>query len=75
MKINVKVIPNAAKNEIVLISENNYKIKVSSPPSDGKANTALIKLLADYFKVPKKAVNIKTGMSSRKKIIEINGNS
>lgn len=40
-------------------------------PVDGAANTALVKLLAEYFQVAKSCVVIKTGANSRHKIIEI----
>lgn len=59
MKISVKVIPNAKQNEIVSDSfdENNIrtlKIKVNQVPEDGKANKAVIEMIAKYFKIKKK---------------------
>lgn len=76
MKISVKVIPNAKQNEVVddafdLLGARILKVKVNQPPEDGKANKAVIELLAEYFKVRKSAVSIIAGETSRNKIIEI----
>lgn len=71
MRIYVKVTPRAGKNEILKISEGEYKIKVTAPPEKGKANEAVVEILADYFGVPKSSVNIIGGKSARVKIIDI----
>ena len=76
MKISVKVIPNAKQNEVVddvfdLLGARILKVKVNQPPEDGRANKAVIEILADYFKVKKSAVSIISGETSRNKIIEI----
>ena len=71
MRIYVKVTPRAGKNEIVKISEGEYKVKVTAPPEKGKANEAVTELLADYFGVSKSSVNIVGGKSTRMKIIDI----
>jgi uncharacterized protein (TIGR00251 family) len=69
--IDVTVKPHARKPEIVRISEIRYRVFVHAPPHEGEANRALIELLADYFSVPKSAIKIVRGLSSRKKILEI----
>jgi uncharacterized protein len=50
-----------------------YKVYVTAPPEDGKANKKLIELLAEYFKVPKSQIRIVKGEISRNKIVEIIG--
>ncbi|MFN6222240.1 MAG: DUF167 domain-containing protein, partial [Dolichospermum sp.] len=45
-----------------------------SPPIDGKANEELIKLLAKKFDVPKSSITIKSGVTSRNKLIIIDKN-
>ena len=70
MKINVKVIAAAKRNEIIK-EENSFKVYVNKPAVDNKANLAVIELLADYFKVRKNSVNIIKGQKSKNKIIEI----
>jgi uncharacterized protein len=70
MKITVKVTPHA-KTEEVVQQDDIYLVKVRAAAKEGKANDAVIKLLAAYFKVPKSTVTIKTGITGRNKIVEI----
>lgn len=70
-QIKVKVITNAKKNEVVE-GEGMFKVYVNAPPVDGKANKAIIEVLAEYFKVRKSNVKIIRGEKSKQKIIEIN---
>jgi uncharacterized protein (TIGR00251 family) len=72
MKLNVTVVPNAKNLEIIKIGENDYKIKVDAPASEGKANKRLIEILAEHFKVSKYSVSIMRGLKSKNKIVEIN---
>jgi len=71
MRIYAKVFPRAPKNEVLKISDEEYKVRVTAVPEKGKANVAVIKLLADYFGVPKSLINIVGGKSTRVKIIDI----
>lgn len=73
MRIYVKAIPRSSRNEVVKISEGEYKVKVTAPPVDGEANNMLIKVLAEYFKVPKSSLEIVGGKSAKKKIVDVNG--
>lgn len=49
------------------------KVAVTAPPEDGKANKALIKLLAKAWKLPKGAMTIKKGAKDRRKTLFIEG--
>lgn len=70
MILNVKVAPNARKNEIR--KEGNYwKVNLTAPAEKGKANRLLIKLLSQEFKLKKNQVKIIQGEKSRYKIIQI----
>lgn len=71
MRIKVKVIPGAPKALIMVISSEELRVKVKSPPDKGKANRELIELLADHYGVAKSYVRIIRGETSRHKIIEI----
>lgn len=68
--INVKVKPNSKFNKIEFKNQK-YTIYVSDPPKKGKANKKIIKLLSDYFSISKSAINIKSGITNKNKIIEI----
>jgi hypothetical protein len=71
VKIWVSVKPRAKREEVKKISEGEYIASVHAHASEGKANQALIELLAGYFSVPKSSVTIIRGESSRRKLIEI----
>lgn len=51
--------------------QEQYKIWVNAPPEDGKANKAVIELLADYLEISKSKINIVGGLTNRNKIVEI----
>ena len=70
-RITIRVTTNARKNSIEEEEEGGLKVKVNSPAVDGKANKAVINLLAAYYGVRKSAVSIVKGEKSRDKIIEI----
>ena len=72
MKIQVKVKPNS-KTEEVIQEGDSFIVKVKEPPKEGKANQAVIKLLAEHFDVPQSQVRILSGFRSRNKVIEIEG--
>ncbi len=71
MRIYLKVIPKSSQNKIEQIAENEYKAWVTVVPEKGKANQAVIKLLAKYFKVAKSQIEIVGGKTVRTKIIDI----
>jgi uncharacterized protein (TIGR00251 family) len=72
MKIKVRVMPNSVREEVAKQGDE-YVVRVKVPPQEGKANEAVIKLVAAYLKVPKSTVRITSGLSGRNKIIEITG--
>lgn len=69
--IKVKLLPRSSRNHIVGKAEDRYKIKVTAPPVDGKANAALIKLLARKLGIPGRDIEILSGHTSRLKTIRI----
>jgi uncharacterized protein (TIGR00251 family) len=71
MRIYIKVVPKSSQSKIEKIAENEYKAWVTVVPEKGKANQAVIKLLAKYFKVSKSQVNIVGGRTARTKIVDI----
>jgi len=71
MKIFVKAKPRSKAEKVEKISETDFVVSVKEPPIKGKANEAICRVLAKYFKVRLAQVIIKTGHTSRNKIIEI----
>ncbi len=71
MQKRVKVKPNSKNPRIIEEDDGSLTIYLKSPPVDGKANAELIKVLAKKFNVSKSDVYIKSGLSSRQKLIEI----
>ncbi len=71
MRIIVRVIPRARKREIKKQSDGIYKIKVVSPPVDGKANKEVIDIVAKEFGIKTSKVCILRGEKTREKLIEI----
>jgi uncharacterized protein (TIGR00251 family) len=70
----VKVKPNAKQQKIEEQPDGSLTVHLKSSPVDGKANEELIKLLSEKFSVPKSDIRIKSGTSSRQKLIEIGEN-
>lgn len=65
--------PGAKKTEFAGLHGDALKIRLSAPPVDGKANEALIKFIAETLRLPKSAVNLKSGQTSRRKVLEVCG--
>jgi uncharacterized protein (TIGR00251 family) len=70
MKIRVKVKPGS-KTEELGGEGDSFIVKIKEPPREGKANQAVIKLLAEHFSVPKSRVRILSGLKSKNKVIEV----
>jgi len=70
----VKVKPNSQQQKIEELADGSLNVHLKSPPIEGKANEELIKLLAKKFDVPKSSITIKSGVTSRKKLITIDKN-
>jgi len=70
MQKRVKVKPNSKRQNVEEAADGSLIVHLKSPPVEGKANEELIKLLAAKFDVPKSSIRIKSGLSSRQKLIE-----
>jgi uncharacterized protein (TIGR00251 family) len=69
----VKVIPRSSRSEIVGEYDGAVKVRLASPPVDGAANAELIKLFSKALRVPKSAVTIVSGETSRTKRLRVDG--
>ncbi len=72
MKIFVTAKPGSREEKIEKIGDNQFTVSVKAPPVKGLANIAIVKAIADYFKIPTFKVRIISGFTSRKKILEVN---
>jgi uncharacterized protein (TIGR00251 family) len=70
-EIEIRLTPRAAKNEITGKEGEVYRVKVTSPPIDGKANKALIELVSKRLGIPKRDIEMITGQRSRLKTLLI----
>lgn len=71
--IEVHISPQSKKCEIVGLYNNRLKIKIDSPPVDGKANAALIRFLAETLGLKMSNLSILRGETSKIKQIKIIG--
>ena len=69
--LRVHVIPNAKSDCVVGEHGGALKIKLRAPAVEGKANAALIRLLAEQLKLPRHSIVLKRGHRSRDKLIRI----
>jgi uncharacterized protein (TIGR00251 family) len=69
--LRVRVQPRAAQNEITGLYGNRLKVRITAPPTDGRANEHLRAFLAKEFGVPKTRVTLLSGAGSRDKRLRI----
>jgi uncharacterized protein (TIGR00251 family) len=68
----IRVTPRASRNEIVeILSDGTVKIRLTSPPVEGKANEALLQFLSDVLDVPRSHIEIVAGTTGRYKLVSI----
>lgn len=78
LRVSVRLTPNASRDQIDGLErsddgESHLRAKVTAVPEDGKANKALVQLLAKQLRVPKSSISFIAGETSRKKILRIEG--
>lgn len=71
MKITVKAKPASKEEKVEKITEFEFVVSVKEPPVQGRANMAIIKALAQYFRVSPSQVRLVSGFTSRQKVFEI----
>ena len=72
-RISLRVQPKASKDRVVGKTENGWKIALTAPPVDGKANQACLVFLSRLLHVPRTSIHIVRGETSRQKLVEVNG--
>ena len=71
MKYTIAVKTHAKRNVVEQAADGSLRVFVKAPPQEGRANEAVIEVLASYFKVPKSYVAIVGGFKSKNKIVRI----
>jgi len=67
--VTVKVITNSRRPGVEVDDAGRFKVRVSQPPQDGRANAAVLELLARHFNVRRSSLEIVKGAASRHKDI------
>lgn len=70
-RISVRAQPRAKQISVVEEGPDQFKVYLNTPPVDGKANSALIEILAKHLGIPKSRISLVSGQSARNKIFEI----
>ncbi len=71
--LSLYVQPRSSRNELAGLHGDALKLRLTTPPVDGKANKAVIAFLSKLFKIPKSAIIIKSGLHSRSKKVLLAG--
>jgi uncharacterized protein (TIGR00251 family) len=71
VKLSIKVLPSSSKDCIAGWLSDTLKIKVKAPPEKGKANQSVIKVIENHLNLAKNSIEITSGFTSSKKIINI----
>jgi uncharacterized protein len=72
-RVRLRVSPGARKTELAGRHGDGWKVRVSAPPEDGRANDAVLELLAKRVGLPRRALSIVSGHRGRDKVVEMSG--
>jgi len=71
--LSVHVLPRSSKEEVADFSEGSARIRLTAPPLDNRANEALVLFLSRTLGIPRRQVELVTGLRGRRKIVRIQG--
>jgi len=71
MLIKVKIFADSENDEIVKKKDDEFEVRVKEKAEEGRANRAVIKVLANYFKIDESRIKLTKGFKERNKIFEI----
>jgi uncharacterized protein len=72
-RVRLRVAPGSTRSSVVGRHGEAWKVRVAAPPEDGRANEAVVRLLADTLSLPRKAVTLVSGHGARDKIVKLEG--
>jgi len=73
VRLTLKIVPGASQDKVVGRLGDALKLRVRAQPERGKANAAVLALLAQYLQVPESSISIVAGYTASSKIVEITG--
>ena len=72
-RLRFRVSPGARRSELVGRHGDGWKVRVAAPPERGKANEAVLDLLAERLELPRRSLSIVSGRAAREKIVLMEG--
>jgi uncharacterized protein (TIGR00251 family) len=72
-RLSVRVSPGASRTELAGRHGSAWKVRVSAPPERGRANDAVVGLLASRLRVPRTSLSVVSGQTGRDKVVELTG--
>jgi uncharacterized protein (TIGR00251 family) len=72
-RVRLRVSPGSGRAEVVGRYGDGWKVRVTAPPEDGRANAAVVRLIATTVSVSRDAVSVVSGKGSQDKIVELAG--
>jgi uncharacterized protein len=72
-RVRLRVSPGARRSEVVGRHGDGWKVRVTAPPEDGRANDAVLDLLSKRLDLPRRSLSIVSGHSSREKVVLLEG--
>ena len=72
-RVRLRVSPGANSAHVVGRHGEAWKVRVAAPPEGGRANEAVVRLLAETLSLPREAVTLVSGRGPRDKIVQLTG--
>jgi uncharacterized protein len=72
-RLRLRVSPGARRSELVGRHGDGWKVRVAAPAEGGRANEAVLDLLAERLSMPRRALSIVSGHTTREKVVELAG--
>ena len=72
-RVRLRVSPGARRNELVGRHGEGWKVRVAAPPEGGRANDAVLDLLARELALPRRSLSIVSGQTAREKVVQMEG--
>ena len=71
--LSLRVQPRASRNEVLEVRDSRLMIRTTAAPADGKANKAVIRLLADFLDIAPSRIRLVRGQTQRNKLVRVSG--